>query len=398
MALVTPKKSSFFDPPAQPAERPTQAPPAPTQRGGFFNQGPASRSGQSLTPPRTPVLPRKEPPAEAIVTEEVKPGDNLWIYAQAQHTPEFARKSFNNGNFSGTDINPMWRIKMLTLIFGPCGIGWITKDVKYTLYPVAATGEVVISCELALLYRNPQTKEWSEPVYGVGGNQLILNRKRGPQANDEGFKMAYTDAVSVAVKALGFSADIYFENDRTKYTLATEITEEKANAAAAKVPAKPEPKAEPKPDPKTAAPAAPAAPQPEGKTPEASPTVTDVRQPSPNEVKARAQAKVMKILAGYKGSSPILPTEAEELTIALSEELGATINGGPDDGMNAMMEAVEELTKSGELPPDFGFGSVPVSELANYISTIRIYVQTRSSSAKKAAEDFFAVKKEAPNA
>lgn len=30
--------------------------------------------------------------------------------------------------------------------------------------------------------------------------------------------MAYTDALSVACKSLGFAADIYYENDRTKYS------------------------------------------------------------------------------------------------------------------------------------------------------------------------------------
>ena len=30
--------------------------------------------------------------------------------------------------------------------------------------------------------------------------------------------MAYTDAISVACKSLGFAADVYFANDRTKYS------------------------------------------------------------------------------------------------------------------------------------------------------------------------------------
>lgn len=397
MALVTPKKSSFFDPPAQPAERPTQAPPAPTRRGGFFNQGPASRSGQSLAAPRgaTPTFPDNT--LEKIIAG---PDSNMRFFAQICETPKTACSEFSNGRFNGTDINPMWRIRKLTEMFGPAGIGWWTEETYEFKDSPQTGGEVAVICRLSLFYIDPLTGNVSKPVRGIGGNMLIQMTKTGLKLNDDGPKNAYTDALSIAYKALGGSADIYYKYDSTKYTYASETA--KANAAAAKAPAKaepkPEPKAEPKSEPKTAAPAAPAAPQPEAKTPEASPTVTDVRQPSPNEVKARAQAKVMKILAGYKGSSPILPNEAEELTIALSEELGATINGGPDDGMNAMMEAVEELTKSGELPANFGFGSVPVSELTNYISAIRIYVQTRSSSAKKAAEDFFAVKKEAPDA
>lgn len=41
--------------------------------------------------------------------------------------------------------------------------------------------------------------------------------KDEPTTSDECFKMAYTDAVSVACKSLGFGADIYWQNDRTKY-------------------------------------------------------------------------------------------------------------------------------------------------------------------------------------
>ena len=44
---------------------------------------------------------------------------NMRLYAQVQNTPQEAQKSFNNGRFSGTDVNPMWRIKMLTMMFGP---------------------------------------------------------------------------------------------------------------------------------------------------------------------------------------------------------------------------------------------------------------------------------------
>ena len=35
--------------------------------------------------------------------------------------------------------------------------------------------------------------------------------------SDEGYKMALTDAISVACKALGIGADVWFANDRTKY-------------------------------------------------------------------------------------------------------------------------------------------------------------------------------------
>ena len=39
--------------------------------------------------------------------------------------------------------------------------------------------------------------------------------------------MALTDAISVACKALGVAADIYYANDRTKYTKDTQNEEQK---------------------------------------------------------------------------------------------------------------------------------------------------------------------------
>ena len=56
--------------------------------------------------------------------------------------------------------------------------------------------------------------EWSKPIYGTGGNILL----RKDYASDEGYKMALTDALGVACKALGIGADVYFEKDITKYT------------------------------------------------------------------------------------------------------------------------------------------------------------------------------------
>ena len=56
--------------------------------------------------------------------------------------------------------------------------------------------------------------EWSKPIYGTGGNVLL----RKGSASDEGYKMAFTDALSIACKSLGIGADIWFANDKTKYT------------------------------------------------------------------------------------------------------------------------------------------------------------------------------------
>ena len=139
---------------------------------------------------------------------------NLEIYELGRSVPAEAQKPFNNGKFSGTDINPMWRIKKLTEIFGPAGIGWYVDNVCERCEEHGDVTIAVVTLELFIKVNG----EWSKPIYGTGGNVLLLKG----QTSDEGYKMAYTDALSVACKALGIGADIWFAQDKTKYTAGNE--------------------------------------------------------------------------------------------------------------------------------------------------------------------------------
>lgn len=143
--------------------------------------------------------------------------DNLRYYNAGRAVPEEAQKDFNNGKFSGTDINPMWRIKKLTEMFGPAGIGWFYEVISER---AEAHGDVTIAIVDLNLYVK-DAGEWSKPIFGTGGNILL----RKGSTSDEGYKMALTDALSVACKALGIGADIYFEKDKTKYTASQAATE-----------------------------------------------------------------------------------------------------------------------------------------------------------------------------
>lgn len=154
--------------------------------------------------------------------------DNLRYYNEGRKVPEEAQKAFNNGKFQGTDINPMWRIKKLTELFGPCGIGWYVDNVTERAETHGEVTMAIVNLELFIKVDG----EWSMPIYGTGGNVLL--RKGSP--SDEGYKMAYTDALSVACKALGIGADVYYSKDKTKYTAASETPTEAPKA-------KPEPKA-----------------------------------------------------------------------------------------------------------------------------------------------------------
>lgn len=141
--------------------------------------------------------------------------DNMRIYAAMKECPDNAKRTIQAGKLKGkTDINPMWRIKELTTAFGPCGIGWKTENPQYWVTP-GAGGEVVAWCSLELRYK--EGEDWSLPVLGIGGAMLVDTQKGKLATNDDAYKMAYTDAISVACKALGMAADVYWDNDRTKY-------------------------------------------------------------------------------------------------------------------------------------------------------------------------------------
>lgn len=174
--------------------------------------------------------------------EKTRIEENLAIYNEGRVVPEEAKKPFDTGRFKGTDVNPMWRIKMLTSIFGPAGLGWYTEVTnRYSEQNI--DGSVAAFVDINLYVR--KDGEWSKPIFGTGGSKLISVEKKyskgssAPETSlylsDEAYKMAYTDALSVACKALGIAADVYYEKDKSKYIIADEerVEEEKAETTAA---------------------------------------------------------------------------------------------------------------------------------------------------------------------
>lgn len=142
--------------------------------------------------------------------------ENLGIYESVRQVPQSAQREIQAGRLKGkTDINPMWRIKALTEQFGPCGIGW-----KYTITDKrlenGANNEVSAFVDIDLYIK--VDGEWSDAIPGTGGSAFVASERNGLYTSDECFKMALTDAISVACKALGFGADVYWAKDATKYT------------------------------------------------------------------------------------------------------------------------------------------------------------------------------------
>lgn len=140
---------------------------------------------------------------------------NLDLYNKVRAVPAEAQKPISGGRLNGkTDINPMWRIKALTEQFGMCGIGWYPEVLRQWT-ETGANGEVAAFCNINLYVKVGD--EWSKPIFGTGGSALIAKESKGLNTSDECYKMALTDAISVACKHLGFGADIYWEKDRSKY-------------------------------------------------------------------------------------------------------------------------------------------------------------------------------------
>jgi hypothetical protein len=145
--------------------------------------------------------------------------ENMKIYEATRTVPNEALKKIGGGRLKGmSDINPMWRIKLLTELFGICGIGWKIEIVDQRLEQGSADQ---IACFVTINLYIKVDGEWSDPIPGMGGSAFVTKESSGLYTSDECFKMAYTDAISVACKSLGFAADVYYANDRTKYTKET---------------------------------------------------------------------------------------------------------------------------------------------------------------------------------
>lgn len=140
--------------------------------------------------------------------------ENMKIYNSVAAVPPEALKSIEGGRLKGmSDINPMWRIKKLTEQFGPCGFGWWYEIVSERL----EKGIDEVSAFVTIKLYVKVDGEVSQPIIGLGGSSFIAKERSGMYQSDECFKMALTDAIGVACKALGMAANVYYAKDRSKY-------------------------------------------------------------------------------------------------------------------------------------------------------------------------------------
>ena len=133
--------------------------------------------------------------------------NNLKIWNDIKRPPSSVLKKIDFGYLKGkSDINPQWRLMAMTQAFGVVGHGWTYRIVR-TWSETGSDGQVMAFSEVAV--KTKLNGEWGEEFSGTGGSTIVELSKGNLKSNDEGYKMATTDALSVAFKAVGVAADIY---------------------------------------------------------------------------------------------------------------------------------------------------------------------------------------------
>ena len=155
--------------------------------------------------------------------------DNLKIWTAVEQPPPWALKTIGGGRLKGkTDINPQWRYHAMTELFGPCGKGWWYTIDRQWLEP-GPTEEVAAFVNITLY-----TEECDKGIPATGGSMFVAQEKNGLYVSDEAYKMALTDALSVALKYLGVAAKIYYGAEATKYSTGRQEPPDPAPADRAK--------------------------------------------------------------------------------------------------------------------------------------------------------------------
>jgi len=141
---------------------------------------------------------------------------NLSVWNKVSQAPNHFLKTIEFGYLKGkSDINPQWRLMAMTQAYGQVGHGWTYRIVRLWS-ETGADGQMMAFSEVAV--KTKVDGEWGEDFSGIGGSMICQIANSKLKSNDEGYKMATTDALSVAFKAVGVAADIYLGNfDGSKY-------------------------------------------------------------------------------------------------------------------------------------------------------------------------------------
>jgi len=152
-------------------------------------------------------------------TDDFMENPNLSVFNKVRRVPQTALKQIGAGRLKGmSDINPIWRILAMTNTFGICGVGWKYEIEKQ--WSETFGNEIKGFCNINLYVKVDGV--WSDAIPGTGGASFVTMERNGAYVSDEVYKMALTDALSVAMKSLGVAADVYFAKGvdlGTKYAI-----------------------------------------------------------------------------------------------------------------------------------------------------------------------------------
>ncbi|AWJ88889.1 hypothetical protein Sp245p_03345 [Azospirillum baldaniorum] len=153
--------------------------------------------------------------------------DNLTIWKKLERTDPKATKPFQkSGGFKGTQIDPTYRLQLMTEVFGPVGQGWgyveddlkISHDMAFSkvrVWYVPAGADAAVWPE-GWRETYPANARWTGPQWG--GTEMMPERGGKPKPTDECLKMSITDALGKCLLQLGLAADIYMgQFDDSKY-------------------------------------------------------------------------------------------------------------------------------------------------------------------------------------
>lgn len=130
--------------------------------------------------------------------------DNMALYNEVREVPQSAVKKISGGSYGAaglSDINPQWRIEVMTRMFGPVGTGWTWEPVD------CFERENVLYAHVVVRYLT-ESGEWSQPIHGYGGTKF------GGRDDSDIYKSTITDAVSNALRFLGVGADVWYNAKR----------------------------------------------------------------------------------------------------------------------------------------------------------------------------------------
>src|SRR5919205_3389117 len=118
-------------------------------------------------------------PEETTRTEQGASG-NLRLWNRLKRTDPRATKPFTRaGGFRGTQIDPAWRLQMMTEVFGPVGKGWGYEQLDWTVQE-----RMVFVCVRAW-YRDPITGTTGYTGPQWGGAELVRRRDGAEKPNSE---------------------------------------------------------------------------------------------------------------------------------------------------------------------------------------------------------------------